>query len=538
MVMADGDPQQMAEINDAISEYMPNAILMGCGWHIVNQGWKVNGPSFSHFKNDTVVKKLYKSIKTWIYSWMRPGYCETKEEYELSKSLLLAYLHSKQVRKILSEYPHTETIIVEFVRRRILVHEKRFLFFTRKATLFFDTITNSNHEGTNFGLKSHAASVLPSMSLTTSAMALTMQATLKAAELEQMSISDFSSNQHWSKLPTSGHLVTAAEGILNSRQQQVKYYKACRIGEREFHVSYDITKGEHKKLHTQEDDHLITPIPLFRRIRKVIFYNHNVAKCSCCTFERTGLPCIHIYSVFKYIDFTFCGFTHHDVALRWRSAYCYYAYNPKFEQVSRLISQLCKHDIKGPILKGWASDLNSFDLSHLPIVNQVPDASAHDQIHNYDESELKNILSQVRELPSHVLTDFGLEQSSYFPSTFNDNECSEEEQDQEISCDLFETTLKHIPITEIGTPRQKLKPYIDEFLSVLESHPNNHKFLEETKVFLIEKCQIMRQDMTLTNKSVDVENDCNNQFKGTVGIIKEKHVSGKRKFNTHSNYYN
>ena len=57
------------------------------------------------------------------------------------------------------------------------------------------------------------------MSLTTSAMALTLQAILKAAELELMSISDFSANQHWSNLPISGHLVTAAEGILCSQKQ-------------------------------------------------------------------------------------------------------------------------------------------------------------------------------------------------------------------------------------------------------------------------------------------------------------------------------
>ena len=90
--MTDGNTQQMSEINGAISKYMPNARLYGCGWHIVHQGWKINGPTFSHFQNANLVKKLYKTIKTWIYSWMRPGYCETKEEYKLSKTLLLIYV--------------------------------------------------------------------------------------------------------------------------------------------------------------------------------------------------------------------------------------------------------------------------------------------------------------------------------------------------------------------------------------------------------------------------------------------------------------
>lgn len=50
MAVANGDPQQMAGIQAAISEYMLSAIIMGCGWHIVHQGWKKNGPCFSHFK--------------------------------------------------------------------------------------------------------------------------------------------------------------------------------------------------------------------------------------------------------------------------------------------------------------------------------------------------------------------------------------------------------------------------------------------------------------------------------------------------------
>ena len=47
--MADGDPQQCSEIRQAIYEYMPQAITMGCGWHIVCQGWNKDGPGLSQF---------------------------------------------------------------------------------------------------------------------------------------------------------------------------------------------------------------------------------------------------------------------------------------------------------------------------------------------------------------------------------------------------------------------------------------------------------------------------------------------------------
>ena len=121
--------------------------------------------------------------------------------------------------------------------------------------------------------------------------------------------------------------------------------------------------------------------------------------------------------------------------------------------------------------------------------------------------------------------------------SFNDDECSGGEEDNEIPCDLFETILKNIPILEIGTPRQQLKPYFDEFLSVLESHPNTYQFILGTKQFLEEKCLIMRKDFSVTNTNSNIPNMYTNACKGMMGLIKEKHLSGKRKFNTHSNYY-
>ena len=49
---------------------------------------------------------------------MRPGYCETKEEYNMSKTLLVTYLYSKEAKQILLEHPTTVTLIVNFIRTR------------------------------------------------------------------------------------------------------------------------------------------------------------------------------------------------------------------------------------------------------------------------------------------------------------------------------------------------------------------------------------------------------------------------------------
>jgi hypothetical protein len=97
--MVDGDPQQRAELCKAISVYMPNAVDGGCGWHILEQGWKARGPGKTAIKDKGRKRDKYnlfkKRVKEWCYSWMTPGRVESKDEYYVSKQLLFAYLASK-----------------------------------------------------------------------------------------------------------------------------------------------------------------------------------------------------------------------------------------------------------------------------------------------------------------------------------------------------------------------------------------------------------------------------------------------------------
>ncbi len=72
LVMGDGDRQQQAEIEAAIQEYMPNARFGSCGWHIVDRGWRRNGPttnSFSTQRKKKEVQIFFRGVRTWIYSW-------------------------------------------------------------------------------------------------------------------------------------------------------------------------------------------------------------------------------------------------------------------------------------------------------------------------------------------------------------------------------------------------------------------------------------------------------------------------------------
>lgn len=68
-----------------------------------------------------------------------------------------------------------------------------------------------------------------------------------------------------------------------------------------------------------------------------------VMQCSCCAFERTSIPCVHIASInhFLYPDWNY--FNHHNVALRWWS----YKY-PSTNGMTEVLHQARSNDIKGP----------------------------------------------------------------------------------------------------------------------------------------------------------------------------------------------
>ncbi|KAL3756458.1 hypothetical protein ACHAWU_009852, partial [Discostella pseudostelligera] len=98
-IMKDGDPQQWNEILIALQSVFMNAIEGGCGWHMVEQGWKdkVPGEKFFSTKNRMRWKKVTQHVKRWMYSWMKPGRIEDADEYKISKFLLLQFICSRLV---------------------------------------------------------------------------------------------------------------------------------------------------------------------------------------------------------------------------------------------------------------------------------------------------------------------------------------------------------------------------------------------------------------------------------------------------------
>jgi hypothetical protein len=200
LVMVDGDPQQRDELSKAIEEYIPNARIGGCGWHIVNQGWKRHGPNKTAVIEGTKRDKYQlftKHVKDWIYSWMTPGGAESLEEYSFSKELLFAYVSSHEGLGACDGHHHIIAQITDFVRQYVIIYDNLFLFYKKKNIRYFNTKTSSAHEGTNYGIKEHAASVRPSQRLSVATRNLSLQSSMKASQMEAESTYAVSSTSLW-----------------------------------------------------------------------------------------------------------------------------------------------------------------------------------------------------------------------------------------------------------------------------------------------------------------------------------------------------
>ena len=54
LIMTDSDSQEISQVDFAISTYFVNAVRPGCGWHLVEQGWRQNckGVGYQRGKDD------------------------------------------------------------------------------------------------------------------------------------------------------------------------------------------------------------------------------------------------------------------------------------------------------------------------------------------------------------------------------------------------------------------------------------------------------------------------------------------------------
>ena len=112
VAVSDGNSQEIGQLCSAIGRFFPEAFCIQCGWHIVNWGWNdiVKLPLGGYTKRKraahltgisqrkppplTFANKVAQIIYRWIFSWCRPGYCITHDEFVTSYALFGDFLSS------------------------------------------------------------------------------------------------------------------------------------------------------------------------------------------------------------------------------------------------------------------------------------------------------------------------------------------------------------------------------------------------------------------------------------------------------------
>jgi hypothetical protein len=175
---------------------------------------------------------------------MRPGYCKTEEELNISKALFVAYIKSEvrprtclsvpysyvlcfptspfghvhlflQVPELIGE-SHVTNILDFYKEANVEVHEPFYAFWLRKFIHHFDEYNNCSHEGTNGGMKRHAAFSCPLHSIQKSIDVQIQQASISCATNEQSTL-----DKHilWSDLPTEYRLNNRGESLVTEQWQ-------------------------------------------------------------------------------------------------------------------------------------------------------------------------------------------------------------------------------------------------------------------------------------------------------------------------------
>jgi hypothetical protein len=206
--MTNGDSHEFMEVDKAIKKYFVNATRGRCGWHIITKGWQRYGISKKIVPPNQQydLKQAVSTILKWLYMFCRPGGCEDEEEYILSRSLLLAYIHNHVAKAIavgIDNQPIQVETILRFLNNHVFVHEDHFIFYPRKKVLHFNESNNSSHEGTNNGAKSHSAAVLPLMDILTSAQVLQFQTDISMKEMDWYSCNNTVKTNLHALLPTA-----------------------------------------------------------------------------------------------------------------------------------------------------------------------------------------------------------------------------------------------------------------------------------------------------------------------------------------------
>jgi len=119
---------------------------------IVHQGMKDRVPGEMTFmkSNRARWRDVIRRVKLWVYSWMRPGYVETEEEYKISKFLLLQFVCSPSFLSAAEGKMFVVIAMLRFLQKHVFVYEHLYCHYLRRSVRHLDTSHATAHEVRSF----------------------------------------------------------------------------------------------------------------------------------------------------------------------------------------------------------------------------------------------------------------------------------------------------------------------------------------------------------------------------------------------------
>jgi hypothetical protein len=397
----------------------------------------------------------------------------------------------------------------------------------------FNVKTSSAHEGTNFGLKEHAAAVLPSHKIDVAGKKLSLQSSMKGAQLESESTYLACSQSLWSLSPTANHVTTLAESMISRSYRRTHDYSPLRtaIDSWEVHyVGHSDYSIETDRLPVNKN----SPIPIFRR-KRVVLFRCGFLCCDCGVQQRLGLTCVHTMTVMESCFPNWNGPTHHDVSPRWWVTWSEFAHKPKTQTLTSALLALMENEVPGPRVPGPVPVVPAGDYS--PVTYSKP---ALKSVKNYSENFIDRLVPSTQVIQQGnaqrtIITGEGLTQESYIVQD-NDEEVFEEDDlladnivkdstDQDNPFDnpfANSLLLEDSSILAQGTAREILKPQINEVLQCLDILKSK-KSIEQATTVLNNLANELRLELGTSGRKRNIEN-CK-----TVNMNVEENTSRKNR---------
>lgn len=362
--------------------------------------------------------------------------------------------------------------------------------------------------------KSHSAAVMPCHTMDKAGKALSLQDSLKAKHHSHEANMEMTKTAVWSQSITSKQLVRQAESILLNVYDRMSLYEARHVSENCWQVKFvnetigklddeeAVLQETVKKMEEIESDGQDSSdpfgflIPKFNRIRKVSLCEETFLKCSCCTFESRGLPCVHIAVVLKNINPDWTAFSHKDCSLQWWKAWdaIAYSHSPKHRDISKWLLLIDQKQIPGPFITNGYGDTNTKPTFDPPF----PVVSKMESIKNYPKQSLQKILGVDYNCWNKenlsVQDDFHTQESYVLNDEFDD----EEYQDDEIFA--FDGFLDPEADTTGITAKELLKHEVNVMYETLDEYIRtgcSQPIFNDIKDMLIKYVFQMRKEISL-----------------------------------------